>query len=283
MTIAPRQLGKVASGLYAALTDHAPNGPLKPLAGPAAGRQPRGLSDKQRATLLGTAAARIAEEARHRGRRWLRRFDTIHASGCRTKRQRWEALATLAEPLLARVDLATLALGWLDDRGVFRLNRQRRLAEDGALTECRVSRTLGALEAAGYVRRKLRRIYKHGRHWITRVTIHLRPRLFIDLGLGHQLAEARTRAKARRESLLRAAGARAQQTVIQELADAQQRRESHKRAQGARRAREDEQANVASFQQARERTMRLGELASQHPGLSRAELIALLDRLYPPT
>lgn len=251
-------------------------------AGPAAGRRPRALSEKQRAGVLGLAAARVAEEAKERGRRWLRRLDTIHASGCRTKRQRWEALAALAEPLLARLDLATLALGWLDNNGAFRLNRQRGLADDSGLSESCVSRTLSALEAAQYVRRKVRRIYHNGQRWITRVTIHLRPRFFIDLGLGHQLAEERSRKKARREVHLRDVKARQQREAIQELGDAAMRKQSHRKAQAVR------QAKVVKIEEARalDRNRLMAEafhqLAVDNPELSPAEIRAELERRFPP-
>lgn len=273
--------GTPESGVYAELTPHAPAAPYQP-AGHAAGRRPRSLSDKQRATFLGLAVARVNEEARTRAGRWIRRLDTIHKSGVRTKQQRWDALAAMAEPIFARVDLATLCLGWLDDSGAFRLNRQRGLAHDGDLTECRVSRTLADLERAGYVRRRVRRIFKNGQHWVSRVTIHLRPRFFIDLGLGHKLAEARTAKKIVREKRLREIAARRQQHVLQELTDRQQRRESHRRAEGARQATAVAQANVRRLDAARARAEALTTLVAQHPDKSRAELVAMLDRLHPP-
>ena len=273
--------GTPESGVYAELTPHAPAAPYQP-AGHAAGRRPRSLSDKQRATFLGQAVARVNEEARTRAGRWIRRLDTIHKSGVRTKQQRWDALAAMAEPIFARVDLATLCLGWLDDSGAFRLNRQRGLAHDGDLTECRVSRTLADLERAGYVRRRVRRIFKNGQHWVSRVTIHLRPRFFIDLGLGHKLAEARTAKKIVREKRLREIAARRQQSALQELTDRQQRRESHRRAEGARQSSAVAQANVRRIDAARARVEALTALVAQHPDKSRAELVALLDRLHPP-
>lgn len=273
--------GTPESGVYAALTPHAPAAPYQP-AGHAAGRRPRSLSDKQRATFLGLAVARVNEEARTRAGRWIRRLDTIHKSGVRTKQQRWDALAAMAEPIFARVDLATLCLGWLDDSGAFRLNRQRGLAHDGDLTECRVSRTLADLERAGYVRRRVRRIFKNGQHWVSRVTIHLRPRFFIDLGLGHKLAEARTAKKIVREKRLREIAARRQQSALQELTDRQQRRESHRRAEGARQSSAVAQANVRRIDAARARVEALTALVAQHPDKSRAELVAMLDRLHPP-
>lgn len=270
--------GSPESAVYANLQAPAP----KPLAGHGADRHPRRLSDKQRATFLGTAAKRVTEEARDRSGRWLRRLDTVHASGCRTKRQRWDALAAMAEPMLARMDVATLCLGYLDSRGAFHLNRQRGLAQDGGLSECRVSRTLTALEAAHYVRRKLRRIFFNGRHWITRVTIHLRPQFFIDLGLGYLLAEARTRKKAARAKKLRQIGAEQQQEALQELAAAQQRRASHRGAEGARQRKAEEKAKAASFADARARAETWDALVKQNGTASLAELKARLDKLHPP-
>jgi hypothetical protein len=266
------------TGVYANLQAPAP----KALAGPAAGRRPRALSDKQRATFLGTAAARVAAEARTREGRWLRRLDTIHLSGCRTKAQRWNALAAMAEPMLARMDIATLCLGYLDSTGAFRLNRQRGLAHDAGLSECSVSRTLTALETARYVKRKLRRIFYQGRAWVTRVTIHIRPQFFIDLGLGYLLAEARTAKKAARAKKLRQIGATQQQSLLQELADKQQRRASHKKAEGARRTRDEQQSNVVRMEDERARAARIVELAIQNPTLSRDQLVALLNKQRPP-
>lgn len=271
--------GSPDAGVYANLQAPA----ARPLAGHAAGRRPRKLSDKQRATFLGAAAQRVTEEARDRAGRWLRRFDTIHQTGCRTKRQRWDALAAMVEPMLARMDVATLCLGWLDAAGTFRLNRQRGLAQDGGLTDCRVSRTLKAMEAARYVRRKQRRIFHNGRHWITRTTIHVRPQFFIDLGLGHMLAQARTAKKIARAKKLRQIGAEQQRAAVQALGDRQLRRESHRRAEGARQARVEQQANVARIDDARARAARLVELAMQNPDLSRDQVVALLDTLHPPT
>lgn len=252
------------------------------LAGHAAGRRPRALSAKQSAGLLGSAAGRVAEEARDRKRRWLRRLDAIHASGCRTKQQCWDALSALAGPMLARLDLATLALGWLDESGAFRLNRQRGLAEDSGLHEARVSRTLSALEAARYVRRRVRRIYRNGQRWVTRVTIHLRPQFFIDLGLGHELAHARTRKKAQREAQLREVQARVQRASLEELSAAAARRQSHVHAKGVRRARVVKLEEARAIEQRRAIAEAAHQLAVDNPDLSPAQLRALLERRFPP-
>ncbi|TMU77509.1 hypothetical protein FGA82_17975 [Pseudomonas fluorescens] len=201
-------------------------------------RRPRALTAAQRETFLGTAAERVREEAKDRQCKWLRDFDIFQKSGYRTSQKRWDALAELIEPILARMDIATLVLGYLDKDGEFRLNRQRGLAEDTSLQEWTVSRVMGALEKSKMVYRKMRRICYNGRFWITRVTINVRPRFFIQLGLGYQLAEARMQKKAKRTQLLATFGKRRADAMISNAADAATRKQSHVTAQAKRRRQE---------------------------------------------
>lgn len=274
----------VAAAPFNGLTDHAPKPKLKLVDRSPLERRPRALSDAQRATLLGVAAERIAEEAAARACRWLRRLDTIHISGVRTKRQRWDALARMAEPLLARLDLATLALGWLDGKtGAFRLNRQRGLAEDTGLSECCVSRTLAALEAAGYVRRRVRRIFKNGRHWVSRVTIHLRPRFFIDLGLGHELAAERTRKKRKRDKLLAALGLQQSRERLQAIADKRERQASHRQATKARAEQERKRAELQRQERDRARAEAWHAFITspEAQGLPMRRIMALFGQRFP--
>jgi len=201
-------------------------------------RRPRALTDAQRRTFLGTAAERVREEAKDRQCKWLRDFDTFQTSGYRTSQTRWDSLAEIIEPILARLDIATLVLGYMDKAGEFRLNRQRGLAEDTTLQEWTVSRLMGALESSKLVYRKMRRICHNGRYWITRVTINIRPRFFIQLGLGYQLAEARSQKKAKRKQLLATFGKQRAEALISNAADREVRKSSHVKAQAARRRQE---------------------------------------------
>jgi hypothetical protein len=198
-------------------------------------RRPRALTDAQRRTFLGTAAERVCEEAKNRQCKWLRDFDTFQSSGYRTSQKRWDSLAELIEPILARLDIATLVLGYLDKAGEFRLNRQRGLSEDTSLQEWTVSRVMGALEASKMVYRKMRRICHNGRYWITRVTINVRPRFFIQLGLGYQLAEARTEKKAKRNQLLATFGKQRTDALIKNAAERETRKQSHVTSQAKHR------------------------------------------------
>jgi len=240
------------------------------------------LSPKQAATFLGEAAQRIKAEAKDRSGKYLWRLDRIHRSGCRTKQQRWNALATLAEPILSRIDLATLVMGWETEDGEFRLNRQRRLALDGNLSDCIVSRTLSALESAQYILRKQRRLFQDGERWITRTMIHLRPRFFIDLGLGHLLAKARTKAKARRVVRQAEAARRQQQRVLQELANVQQRNERKRRGEAREQRQEEAQEAAARITAASARNDAYFAFASEHPELSMADLGAQFRAFYDP-
>lgn len=226
-------------------------------------RRPRALTDAQRRTFLGTAAERVREEAKNRQCKWLRDFDTFQASGYRTSQQRWDALAELIEPVLARLDIATLVMGYLDKAGEFRLNRQRGLAEDTTLQEWTVSRVMGALEASKMVYRKMRRICFNGRFWITRVTINIRPRFFIQLGLGYQLAEARTQKKAKRNQLLATFGKQRADALISNAADRETRKSSHLKAQAARRRQEAQTQAQAEEDKARARAAAWAEFCRQ--------------------
>ena len=282
--------GTPESGVYAALIKEPPVlHAVAPAAAPAAFaghqaiRRPRQLSAKQRAVFpfLGEALERIKAEAVRREQRWLRRLDSIHASGCRTKQQVWNAVSLLSEPIFARFDVATMCCGWLDEKGVFRLNRQKGLAEDTGLTESRVSRALKALMQAGYISKKVKRIYKHGQRWICRITLQIRPQFFVDLGLGHQLAQARTAARKRRDKQLKDVATRQNQSALNELMARQQRNESHRRAEGKRRMAAQEQARVADFEYAKRRSEVLVELLNQHPDVPHSEIIKALNQRYP--
>jgi DNA-binding MarR family transcriptional regulator len=230
----------VYNGLSAVQTK-APPKRLKRVDRSAQPRRPRALTDSQRATFLGTAAERVREEAKARKCKWLRDFDDFQKSGYRTNQKRWDSLAEIIEPILARMDIATMVLGYIDSKtGDFHLNRQRGLAEDTSLQEWTVSRLMAALETSGYVRRKMRRICHNGRYWITRVTINVRPRFFIHLGLGHQLAEARTQKKAKRNQLLASFGKKRAIALVQAAGEHQVRKQSHDNAQRKRRQQEAE-------------------------------------------
>ena len=224
--------GSPASAEYAHLGD-VPAAPRRKLGVVDRSEMPRrlrtlsALQQKLFNGLLGKTAERVREEAANRECKYLREFDQISNYGMRTYQARWDALAKMIEPMLARLDLATMVLGWLDHNGKFHLNRQRGLSEDSTVKEWTVSRTLTALEEANYIRRRQRRIFHNGKQWITRTTINIRPRFFIDLGLGYLLAEARTLTKKRREKRLITSGERQRAAMTREAIDKLARAKAH--------------------------------------------------------
>lgn len=246
---------------------------------------PRRLSELQRKGILGLAALRVIEEARERAGEWLRRLDTLHASGCRTRQTRWDALAKLIEPLLARLDLATLCLGWVDANGQFRLNRQQGLVEDTGLSPCTVSRTLAALEQAGYLHRIPKRLHLPGTGWVTRMAIRFRVRFFADLGLSHYLNKVRSRKKADRRQQLVKAEQRKQQQALSELLHHRQRRLRHRAAEAAHQRQLSQQTAQLDAEAHRayqiQRIDRALQLANESPHLSARERRLIIDREFP--
>ncbi|WP_282364362.1 hypothetical protein [Pseudomonas sp. PS01297] len=284
--------GSPASAVYAALdssldaTAEAQEQPpfrkvLDPV-GHRSARRPRQLSVKQARTFLGEAAKRIKAEALDRSGKYLRSLDTVHLSGNRTRAERWLALAAIAEPLLARLDIATGCLGYLNEQGQFRLNRQNGMAEDAGISPTRLCRLLKALEAAKYTLRKIKRIYRNGKRWICRITIYIRPRFFIDLGLGFQHAAART-SKAKAFLKKRRQAQAVQQTAhLDEVAAAHERRMSHRKAEGARAAREVDAQNTQKMYSKLARNAEFSRLVSANPDMGASEIRAILDKTHPP-
>ena len=284
--------GSPASAVYAALDAalDAPAAPeqlppfkkVLPPVGHQSVRRPRRLSAKQAATFLGDAVKRIQAEACDRSGKYLRCLDTVHQAGGRTRAERWQALAAIAEPLLARLDIATGCLGYLDAQGQFRLNRQNGMAEDAGISPTRLCRLLKALEKAKYTLRKIKRLYRNGKRWVCRITIYVRPRFFIDLGLGFQHAVSRTaKAKAYLKKR-RQAQAVQQQALLDDVAAAHDRRMSHRKAEGARATREETAKDTQVMYGKLARNAEFSRLVKLHPEKDAAAIRTLLDATHPP-
>lgn len=229
--------------------------------------------------LFNKAIARVHEEADKREGKFLRRFDDINDS--RTYQQRWDALAELIGPMCARLDLAQLVVGWMDQHGKMHVNRQRKLCEDSGVREWTLSRLLSDLERAGYVRRKFRRIFYKGKQWITRVTLHVRRRFFIDLGLGHELAEAQTRKRVERRTVLGVAQTNQRKAFDKEAAAAKMRKQSHDGAQRAARQKQQQQQQVNKIEYKKAWTAAWVEFAQARPDLGKMQLAQAFAREFP--
>lgn len=274
----------VYAALDAALDAPAQQPPFKkvlPPVGHQVVRRPRKLSEKQAKTFLGEAVKRIKGEACDRSGKYLRCLDTVHQAGGRTRAERWQALAAIAEPLLARLDIATGVLGYLDNHGQFRLNRQNGLAEDAGISPSRLCRLLKALEKAKYTLRKIKRLYRNGQRWVCRITIYVRPRFFIDLGLGFLHAASRSaKAKAYLKKR-RQAQAVQQQALLDDVAAAHDRRMSHRTAEAGRAETLKAAANSSRIHAMQHKAGVLSALAKANPGKAHADLMALYHQLHP--
>ena len=242
-------------------------------------RRPRQLSDKQRRTFLGEAAKRIKEEVQSRSGQYLRPLDTIHEGGRRSRAELWRALGAAAEPLLARLDVATGIVGYLDEHGHFRLNRQNGIAEDAGIHPVALCRLLKAMHKAGYVLRKIKRLYRNGKHWVSRVSIYVRPRFFHDLGLGLAHATARTAKALSFLKKRRKAEAKQQQERLDETARAHERRMSHRQAEAGRAEQERRAKGEQMLASRRSFAAKLMTLAQLHPGLDHSQLVELINKL----
>jgi hypothetical protein len=237
------------------------------------------LSDAQRRTFLGEAARRVKVEASERKGKWLRSLDCVHLSGRRVRQEIWSKFAAVAEPMMARVDIATMVLGWMDNEGQFHLNLQNGLAVDAEIHQCALSRMLKLLEKARYIRREQKRLYHNGRQWITRTMIILRPRMFIELGLAHQLKQARERKKEKRRLKLQEIQRREQQKSLQQ-AEAAVAKQARRRAFQAReRIVTENQQQEQQIEFNRRRAELAVQLNQQNPSLTGSALTQAVDAL----
>lgn len=163
--------------------------------------QRRTLSDKQRRLpFFARALERLQAISAQRHQR-LPRLAGNNPSGRITRIEVYANLAAAAEPILARLDLATSVLGWLDEHGHFRLNTQRGIARDSELAPACFNRLLKHLEQAGYLVRRLELIpvREHGEQFVrTRVLIRFADLFWQHLGLSLHHLLARKAARKRR-------------------------------------------------------------------------------------
>ncbi|WP_231652253.1 hypothetical protein [Pseudomonas californiensis] len=170
---------------------------------------PRRLTDQQlKNPLLRMAFKRLSQIGDLRGT-YLRDLDTIHG-GRRTRSEKFDALAKVAEQMLLRLDLATGVMGWLDvERGQFFLNTQCGVAEDSGVSAASFNRLLHSMELADYVYRRVEKIRldekdEAGLNLVrTRVLVRFTEKFFADLGVRYLWFRAKKAALKKREKELR--------------------------------------------------------------------------------
>ncbi|MCE1119158.1 hypothetical protein LU692_28320, partial [Pseudomonas sp. NMI795_08] len=156
-----------------------------------------------------------------------------------------------------------------------RLNRQNGIAEDAGIHPVALCRLFKALQKAGYALRKYKRLYRNGKHWVTRVSIFIRPKFFHDLGLGLAYANTRTAKALSFLKRRRRAEAKLQQERLDETARAHERRMSHRQAESKRAeaARQSDAAQRVNLM--RLRAERLLEIRQANPEKTDAECKAM--------
>lgn len=170
---------------------------------------PRRLTGQQlKNPLLRMAFKRLSQIGDLRGM-YLRDLDTIHG-GRRTRSEKFDALAKVAEQMLLRLDLATGVMGWLDvERGQFFLNTQCGVAEDSGVSAASFNRLLHSMELADYVYRRVEKIRldekdEAGLNLVrTRVLVRFTEKFFADLGVRYLWHRAKKAALKKREKELR--------------------------------------------------------------------------------
>lgn len=198
----------------------------------------RRLSEQQlRNPLIRSAHERLSNIVSYRGK-YLRELDRVHGDR-RTRVEVFRAIERVSEQMLLRLDLANSVLGYIDpENGRYVLNTQRNIAEDaGTISAPALCRMFGALEAAGYVYRRIERIRldekdEHGLHLVrTRVLIRFTKQFWADLGLRYVYERVQNSAKKKREAELRLIGQRRLAEIEQHSMEQLRRDISRKRWQ----------------------------------------------------
>ncbi|MGM7284736.1 hypothetical protein ABRY74_23100 [Pseudomonas guariconensis] len=205
---------------------------------PASYRQPRYLTEQQlKNPLLRAAYQRLGNMVKNRGT-YLRELDRVNGDR-RTRIEKFVALERVAEQLLVRLDLATSTLGYLDDScGRYVLNTQRHIAEDSeGVSEAVLSRLLGTLEEAGYVKRRIEKIRldekdQTGLHLVrTRVLVQFTMKFWADLGLRYVFSRVQHTAMKKRQMQLKAIVQRRQSELERHSLEQRRRLQSRARWQ----------------------------------------------------
>lgn len=244
----------------------------RPRIAPKQHAQPRRLTDKQRSHPLLAAALERLQSLSSSGRgMYLRRLDTVHDSGRRTRSEVFQLLAKSAEQILARLDLATGVLGYLDADGSFRLFTQRNVAIDGGVSTAAFNRALRLVDRAGYAVRRIERIAvrnrENGAQFVrTRVLVMLTEKFFRDLGLAVAWKKAQTWARKRRARQI--AGIQQRSAIeLQRASSSKAARQRTKQRVQDKAAREEHQKQQHQTNQSSLRLFdRIQELQSLDPG-----------------
>lgn len=250
---------------------------------PAASGKVRCLTPKQLRLPFFSRALEVLSNISHQREKLLPRL-LAWGGERRTRIEVYQALEAISSPMLARYDLATGILGWLDESGAFHLSNQGALARDSRLTPSIVNRLFKRLSAVGYVRRRIELVSgrANGERFIrTRVLIH-----FTDLFWRHlrlSLAHGFARRSARKRRAKKVTEAQAKNLAAQMQID-QKRKQTEKRNATFIKQRLSNlglpsQTPKKTEAQLREFTDLLIQLKLQHPTYSAAEIREMAEEI----
>lgn len=247
-------------------------GPLRPR--PEALGERRTLSEKQRRLPFFAQALATLHALPQRRDQLLPRLARLNPSGRRTRIEVYENLAAAAEPILARYDLATGVLGWLDEGGNFRLNSQCRIAADSGLPPACLNRLFKHMDRAGYVVRRLQLVAgrEHGVQFVrTRVLIRFTDLFWRQLGLSLKHALARKAARKRR--------ARRVDAINEARLGRFKQKEAMRKAREMKRPRQSSAPPAPNENYQRRRVEVLLQLRASNPTLDAAAINAMADAI----
>lgn len=246
-------------------------------------RRPRQLSTKQLRLPFFRAALATMQLAGECRKSLLPRLLYRANSGRKTRSEIYEALAAAAEPMLARLDLATGVLGWLDKNGNFRLNNQKGIARDAGLSSSVFNRLIKVLAECGYVHKQVARIgvkdQQHGAHLIrTRVLIRFTSLFFADLGLSLRYGLAKRNARKRRKKALIELERQKLEAAHAELAKMLNIQENQQKFKARERARIESNHKQQEFYIEQKRQVLAAEYKQMHPHMSVDDVYRLVDK-----
>lgn len=238
----------------------------------------RQLSEKQLRIPFFRAALSTMQAAGECRRSLLPRLLYRSASGRKTRTEIYDSLKSAAEPMLARFDLATGVLGWLDGQGNFRLNNQKGIAKDAGLTTSSFNRLISVLTECGYAQKRTAKISVKdkslGIYLVrTRVLIRLTGLFFRHLGLSLRYGLARKSARKRRLRLL----SQIERQRLQAATDELKRKRATAKRQAEHEARQQVNDEYRDLSAERDRQARALEIKMENPQMTSAQIYALID------
>lgn len=259
----------------------------KPSTGTRKGRKPRRLSAKQLAHPFLAAASNALALIVYKRDELLPNIRYKANSGRKTRLEVYEALQASGQALLARYDIATGMIGWLDNKGNFRLNTQKGIAKDANLSESAFNRLINMLCDCKYAQKTTKKVSAKDmslgvRYVRTESCVRLTSLFFRHLNISTYYVRAKKAAVARRSRLLSDISVHEAQITSRKIAE-QEAINKRKRSWQSKLAWEAEQASrpahlkARSIEDAKQRSELALKMKQENPSMTSAEIYAVID------